>query len=195
VNSDSINKIILASASPRRRELLEKCGVPFEVLVSNAEEKCGGGSETPAEVALHNALLKARAVAKDKPLFTVLGSDTIVVLGDEIIGKPPTRRAAVDTLLKLSGKTHTVITAIALVNLAKNTELSAFEESRVTFKKLTETIIEDYMGKVNVMDKAGAYGAQEYGDMIIENIDGNLDNVMGLPCALVKNKLDSLSSL
>ena len=177
------NKIILASASPRRSELLARAGIPFEVRVSDAAEDNSQGIE-PSELVRRNALAKAFSVAVRFPERTVLGADTIVSLGGKIYGKPADLRDAERMLRELSGKTHSVFTGAAFA-----------EESRVTFKTLSGVEISEYLKCVDALDKAGAYAAQERGSMIIEKIDGNFDNVMGLPCGLVERELPKFERL
>ena len=186
------NKIILASASPRRSELLKREAYDFVVVVSAAQEEEQKNLDT-FEIAQRNALLKARDIAKKYPDSLVLGADTIVVFQGKVYGKPKNLNEAKEMLKSLQGNTHTVYTAIALVGKNKNLETVSTDESKVTFKKMNEKDIENYLSKVNVLDKAGAYAAQEFGELIIEKIDGAFDNVMGLPCALLKKELETLS--
>ncbi len=178
------NKIILASASPRRRELLERANIDFDVQVSDADE-INSSALPPCEIAKYNAEQKALAVSKLNDNRIVLGADTIVVLEGKVYGKPTDLNDARKMLNELAGKSHSVFTAIAF---AKNNQIlkSEIEESIVKFRDLNSSQIEDYLQKVYVLDKAGAYAAQEFGSLIIENIAGNFDNVMGLPCSLVK---------
>lgn len=183
------NKIILASASPRRRELLKNENIPFEVIVSTANEK-NFSPLGPEHLVIENALLKADDVAKKFPNDIVLGADTIVVLNNKIFGKPKNLQNAIDMLKELQGTTHTVYTGIALVRKHDKKILKKSESSFVTFKKLSIQDIENYITKVNVMDKAGAYAIQEHSNLIIDKISGNFDNVMGLPCQLVKECLN-----
>jgi len=189
----NFGKLILASASPRRKELLEKANIDFEVIISGAEELKFGLE--PESLVKHNAFLKAEFVAKKFPSRVVLGVDTIVVLGDEIIGKPKDISDALKILARMQGKQHSVYTAIALICLDKKIEIIDYEKSFVLFKNLTSEQISEYVKKVNVLDKAGAYAVQEHGEFIIEKIEGNFDNVMGLPCDLLKNKLDTINAL
>ena len=185
------NKIILASASPRRRELLARENFNFEIFPSSAEELSECGAD-PKALALENARLKAAQVADKFPHDVVLGADTIVVLGGKVFGKPKDLREARRMLGELQGRTHSVFTAVAIVKKDEGVcDLSA-DESRVAFKPMSEGQIADYLSKVNVLDKAGAYAAQEFGELIIESISGEFDNVMGLPCKLLKKRLDSL---
>jgi len=187
----NFEKLILASASPRRKELLEKENIDFEIIISKAEEIKSGLE--PEALVKHNAFLKANSVAKKFPSRLVLGVDTIVVLGNEIIGKPSDINDALKILARMQGNQHQVYTAIALICLDRKIEIIDCEKSFVTFKKLSSAQIADYVTKVNVLDKAGAYAVQEYGEIIIEKIEGNFDNVMGLPCTLLKNKLDTIA--
>lgn len=185
------NKIILASASPRRRELLARENFDFEIRPSSAEE-ISLSREAPQNVALTNALAKAKQVANEFPHDVVLGADTIVVFDGKVFGKPKDLQDARRMLSTLQGKTHSVFTAIAIVKKDEDICDLSFDESRVTFKEMSQMQIDDYLSKVNVLDKAGAYAAQEFGELIIKNISGEFDNVMGLPCKLLKKRLDSL---
>lgn len=190
------NKIILASASPRRRELLEKAGIDFEVVVSDAEE-IAGGNLPPREVAIENARRKALGVAKLRPNRIVLGADTVVALGGDIYGKPRDEADAKRMLSILRGKTHSVFTGVCAARAGADGSLEAiadFRESRVSFKNLSDGEIDEYLRHVYVLDKAGAYAAQECGGMIIEKIDGDFDNVMGLPVGACKKILDTLAA-
>ena len=183
-------QIILASASPRRRELLEKENFDFLAEPSGAEEN--NSSENFVEAAVANALAKARDIAGKHPDRVVLGADTIVVLDGVLYGKPKDLQNAKEMLERLQGRTHSVFTAIAIVLKSKNIEKTSFCQSLVSFKEMDAAAIEKYLEKVNVLDKAGAYAAQEFGELIIEKIEGPFDNVMGLPCSLLKNELDRI---
>lgn len=180
--------LILASASPRRSLLMKEAGYAFEVHPSDAREISG---IAPRELVKKNAELKASAVAQKYPLRTVIGADTIVALGNETFGKPRDIEDAKRMLRLLSGKTHSVFTAVAIVKNdgAKVNIKSAVDESRVKFRELSDAEIQNYISKVDVLDKAGAYAAQECGESIIERIDGEFDNVMGLPMKTVKKLL------
>ena len=184
------NKIILASASPRRKQLLSEAGYQFDIAVSNADEY---DNLPPKKLVETNARLKACAVAKDNPEKIVIGSDTTVAFDGRIFGKPKDTQEAFTMLKTLQGNTHSVYTAVCIVkNSAGNFKtFSGVQESKVSFKKLTDDEIKNYLACVNVLDKAGAYAAQEYGELIIEKIDGDFDNVMGLPMRLVKKLLDT----
>ena len=185
------NTIILASASPRRRELLEKAKIPFKTVPSTAEEAASTDGP-PQGLAMANALAKAENVAASHPKDLVLGSDTIVVLENRIYGKPKDAADARRMLGELEGKTHSVFTAVALVLKDAGIADVSCDESRVTFKSMDGAAIDAYLSRVHVLDKAGAYAAQEAGELIIEKIDGAFDNVMGLPVALLKKRLDTI---
>ena len=188
--SENCNKIILASASPRRRQLMEEAGIPFEAAPSGAREiDC----LPPRELVLENARLKAMDAAEKFPERLVLGADTTVALNGKIFGKPKDPAEAAQMLQTLQGKTHSVWTGVCLAKKSGGKIFSkcAAEESKVGFKKLGGEEIAEYLQKVYVLDKAGAYAAQECGEMIIEKIDGAFDNVMGLPMRTVKNLLDT----
>ena len=187
---DICKQIILASASPRRRELLRKENFDFIAEPSNVEEN--NASENFVEAAIANALAKARDISRKHPDRVVLGADTIVVLDGILYGKPKDLQNAKEMLMRLQGRTHSVFTAIAIVLKSQNIEKASFCQSLVSFKKMGSADIENYLEKVDVLDKAGAYAAQEFGEMIIEKIDGEFDNVMGLPCRLLKNELDRI---
>lgn len=180
-------QIILASASPRRKELMQKHGFDFIAEPSGARED--NSSEDCLKTALSNAKLKAMEIAEKYPKNVVLGADTIVVLDGKLFGKPKDLKDAKEMLNALQGRTHSVFTAIAIILKSENIFKTAAEESRVSFKKMDLQDIENYLQKVNVLDKAGAYAAQEFGELIIEKIDGDFENVMGLPCRLLKNEL------
>lgn len=188
---ESAQKLILASASPRRRQILSKAGFDFDMVVSDAEEV---SNLAPEKLVEFNALAKARAVARKYPERLVLGADTIVALGGKVFGKPRDLDEAFGMLAQLRGREHEVWTAAAFVKNSggKLREVCGAQVSKVKFRNLSDGEVREYLRVVNVLDKAGAYAAQEHGGMIIENIDGDFDNVMGLPMRLVKNLLDKL---
>jgi septum formation protein len=175
--------VVLASASPRRRELLERAGLAFEVMPSPAEE-IHDASLKPDVLCEHNAVLKAEAVAALRPDATVIGSDTLVFIDDEPLGKPADHREARAMLRRLSGRTHHVCTGVCVI--FPGGDRKVFHGSTdVTFLPLDDAGIEAYLALVNPLDKAGAYGIQEHGELIISGINGNFDNVMGLPVDMV----------
>ncbi|MCW1921451.1 Maf family protein [Luteolibacter arcticus] len=173
--------VILASASPRRRELLSAAGVNFEVVASPAEE-IHDASVPLDELCEKNAELKALAVAEDYPDSAVIGADTLVWIEGEPLGKPRDLDEARMMLRKLSGRSHTVCTGVCVVFPGKT--VKRFHElTTVRFRPLDEETITAYFEKTNPLDKAGAYGIQDSGEMIVEGIEGAFDNVMGLPVA------------
>jgi septum formation protein len=175
---DSI-KVILASASPRRRQLLGTAGIEFEAIESHVPEGHVAG-EPARDYALRMAREKAGAVSSRFPEAIVVGADTIVVCGNQILEKPVDAADARRMLTMLSSRTHTVLTAFALARAGKILE-SAPVESRVTFRKLTDAEIDDYIATGEPFDKAGAYGIQGIGGGFISHVEGSRDNVMGLP--------------
>lgn len=185
--------LILASNSPRRRTLLAEYPVPFQSVIGDAGEKVfpGDGEKT----AKSNAYAKAEkvfAMLREKgdnggKNCIVLGADTVIESEGRVLGKPSDTAEAEKMLLSLAGKTHKVITGIALISEHKETVFA--ESTFVTFLPLTPEDVRSYMEKVFVLDKAGAYAAQEHGEMILEKIDGSMDNVVGLPVARVVEEL------
>ena len=169
--------LILASASPRRRELLSRCGVPFRVHAVQTEELHDGAS--PFVLLARNAACKAAAAAADYPQDTVIGADTGIVLDNQLIGKPADLEDAKRILRQLSGRTHEVCTSVSLRGAVQDDFAVTTE---VTFKELSEETIQAYLDAVPVLDKAGAYALQDHGDMIIASVEGDADNVVGLPC-------------
>ena len=169
--------VILASASPRRRELLTLVGIPHEVRPADIDETLLAG-ETPAGHAERLARSKAHKIAGDSRTAVVIAADTIVVVDGAVLGKPRDAAHATEMLRSLSGREHTVCTAIA-VALGDRTE-SAVEQVRVWFRPLTATEIADYISTGEPMDKAGAYGIQGFGATIVERVDGDYFSVMGL---------------
>ncbi|MBR2214984.1 MAG: septum formation inhibitor Maf [Selenomonadaceae bacterium] len=170
--------LILASASPRRRELLTQLGCSFEVVVS-ATDECSDESLSPEELTLRNATQKALAVAKLRPEAPVLGADTVVALDGHIYGKPRDEAAAIDMLKKLVGKEHLVITGIALAHRGK--VYTDAVTTKVAMAPLTEAAIKKYVATGEPLDKAGAYAVQGKAAAFITGIVGSFSNVVGLP--------------
>jgi septum formation protein len=170
-------RIILASQSPRRRELLTLIGIPHEVRPADLDETLFPG-EQPTAHAERLARAKAEAVAAHAPEATIIGADTIVVLDGDLLGKPDDTREAEETLRRLSGRTHTVHTAVAVVRGGRT--VSGVESVEVTFRPLTDEQISAYVATGEPMDKAGAYGIQGYGAVIVERVHGDYFAVMGL---------------
>jgi septum formation protein len=180
-----MKKIILASASPRRKEILQKTGVPFIVDESSYEEDNGAGMKPP-ELAVSHSLGKAMDIAPKYTDAIIISADTIVVLGKKVFGKPKNKIDAAAMLSSLSGKVHTVITGFTILDTATGKRFSKAIESRVYFRKLSSDEIAAYIRSKEPMDKAGAYGVQGLGATIVRRIEGDFFNVMGLPlCELV----------
>ncbi len=184
----SILPLILASASPRRARLLSELGVPFTVVPSDVEED-ETGAEGPREMVLHNARLKAEAVWKRFPDRVVLAADTTVFIENTILNKPGSLIEAAGMLRMLSGRTHTVFTGIALRSPQAPGSFEEGVESRVTFKKLSDEMIADYLRTVHTLDKAGGYAIQDGGERIIERSEGSFTNIVGLPMEETKRAL------
>ena len=186
--------LILASASPRREQLLREMGLAFAIVRPDDVEELASGL-APEALASHNAQRKARAVAGRHREALVLGADTIVVLDGVVYGKPRDKAEAVRMLGRLAGRAHDVFTGVCLVQRARGFETTFCERTRVWMKALTLPEIGEYFVKVNPLDKAGAYAAQEHGDTIIARIEGSFSNVMGLPVERLRTALESVASI
>lgn len=182
--------LILASASPRRLELLQEAGYQFEVQVPEVEE-LHDPSLSCEELTLGNALLKARAIAGKESNALVIAADTLVYLDNQPLGKPNDMAHAAAMLRQLSGRTHTVCTGVALVQ-SNGMEQTFPVLSHVTFKTLDEAIIAEYHSRIQPLDKAGAYAVQDESAMIIEHVSGSWSNVKGLPMEALIQHLDAL---
>ncbi|MDU4860073.1 MAG: Maf family protein [Terrisporobacter othiniensis] len=180
--------IILASKSPRRREILENTKVRFSVKESQVDEIIKA-NESPKETVMRLAYEKALDVANNNEESLVIGADTIVVINNRILGKPKNEEEAYDMIKLLSGKTHYVITGFALINLSLNKKVIDCEVSQVTFKELSEECIKDYLNTKESLDKAGAYGIQGYGGLLVNNIQGDYFNIVGLPISKISDCL------
>ena len=184
----SNSQLILASASPRRRELLASLGVQFTVVPAEVTEHEAPDSD-PREMVRHNAALKADWVATRNPAATVIGADTTVFIDRIVLNKPRDAAEARAMLRMLSGRTHTVFTGLAVRREADGLKLDRGVASDVTFKVLDEATIERYLGLVHTLDKAGGYAIQEHGDLIVAGYTGSLTNIVGLPVDEMKQLL------
>lgn len=182
-------KLILASSSPRRIELLSKLGIDFEVIPSNVEEPIPLLGEDPISFAKRVSKIKADRVSQLLKEGIILGTDTIVELSGIILGKPVDRNSAKDMLKLLSGRIHRVITGFTIIDSRDKRFISDAVITAVKFRRLREEDIEDYLEKGEYMDKAGAYAIQGYGSNFIEYIKGCYYNVMGLPLERVTGVL------
>ena len=181
-------RLILASASPRRRELLAQLGLPFTVVVADITEHEDSTTD-PRTMVSHNAALKADWVAARHPDAWVLGADTTVFLDGHALNKPRDLGEARAMLRRLGGRTHTVFTGLALRQHRSGYRADGGETSEVTFHPLTEAVITEYLGKVHTLDKAGGYGIQEHGDLLVAGRTGSFSNIMGLPLDATKQIL------
>ncbi len=186
--------LILASASPRRAELLRQWDFEFVVMPSNAEE-IHSEDLSPGEVAQINAYRKARLIAKKHPDAVTLGVDTVVSLGPNLYGKPANMREAERMVMALQGKTHLVVTGVCLLHLRSHRQKMFFEQTDVTFRKLTPAQVRHYHFEVNPLDKAGAYGIQEKNVSVVESISGSFSNVAGLPMERLQAELSAFGIL
>lgn len=174
-----MKKIILASGSPRRREILSMLGADFEVVTSDADEK---NSEKLGDYARRAAEIKAEAVRKTRNDGIILAADTIVCIDGDILGKPNSEAEAENMLKRLSGKKHSVYTGFCVID---GSARSSFEKTDVYFKELTDELLSWYLKTGEWCDKAGAYGIQGRGSLLIEKIDGDYFNVVGLPVSRI----------
>lgn len=187
-------ELILASASPRRTELLTAAGIPHRVVVAAVTEH-EDPSTDPRKMVLHNARLKAEAVAQLHPEALVLGADTTVALGDQALNKPADLAEARAMLRRLSGREHTVHTGLALILRGEGIDESHCVTAKVHFRDLSDADIERYIGLVNTLDKAGAYGIQEGREIIIASFEPPISTIMGLPVEFLANRLGQLGIL
>ena len=177
----STTTLILASKSPRRIELMTLAGFDFLSVPAVKEEKITGGTSRQ----------KAEEIAEKFPYNTVIGADTVVALGNEIMGKPENEQDAFNMLKKLSGKTHTVLTGVCVISPDK--QINFYEKTEVEFYPLGDDEIRQYIASGEPMDKAGAYGIQEKGAMFVKRINGDFYNVVGLPVARLARELNALT--
>jgi septum formation protein len=177
-------KIILASASPRRAELLKQIGVEFELAPSQVEER-PHPDEAPTDYITRIARAKVIAVAREREAGLVIGADTVVVLDGRMIGKPEDEADAQRLLRQLSGRWHAVMTGVALYDAETRQEVADYEKTLVKFAQLSDREIEWYVNTGEPMDKAGAYGIQGLGGLFVDEIAGNYYNVVGLPIPLI----------
>ncbi len=183
--------LILASASPRRRDLLARDGYEFTVVPADVVE-ISPPELTPAELTLYNARLKARAVAEAHPESLVLGVDTVVAFGGEVFGKPRDMDEALTMVTRMSGRVHEVWSGGWL---ARGTEESGFTEvTRVRFRALAEPELRAYLARIGPLDKAGGYAAQDDRGELIAHVEGCFDNVVGLPMKMLAKALKKFGS-
>jgi septum formation protein len=186
-------RVLLASASPRRAELLRQIGVPFDAISGNADETFPSGgsvSDGVEKLALDKALSVTRNALHLSACEVVLAADTVVVLDNEILGKPRDSLEAVGMLKRLGGRTHDVVTGVALVWLDEKRRIESWHETtRVTFRRLHDAEIVAYVSTARPLDKAGAYGIQEDAAAFVSRVEGCYFNVVGLPLARLSERL------
>ena len=180
--------LILASASPRRSELLGQMHIEFQAIASDAEE-IQHEQLTARELCQVNAYRKARAISKRFPDAIVMGADTLVALGNKVFGKPSNRDEAWRMLKELQGRTHQVYTGVCLIHLRTHRQTIFAERTLVTFRPLSSLEMKKYHEEIDPLDKAGAYAIQEKGDAIVEKISGSYSNVVGLPLERLREVL------
>jgi len=185
-----MKKIILASTSPRRKEILEKTRLIFSIEDSNYEEDMSLPL-APHELVKFLSLEKAKSVAKNHTNVLIIAADTIVTFEDKVLGKPHTAEKAKEMLLMLNGKHNTIITGVTIIDTESGHIKSFFDEADIYFKHLTESEIDNYIASGEPLDKAGAYAIQGLGSVFIDKIDGDFFGAMGLPIAKVAEILKS----
>jgi septum formation protein len=183
-----MKEIVLASASPRRKELLQKIGLKFEVDASNCAEEIDLALK-PDEIMCRISIEKARAIASRHKDAVIIAADTIGVIGKKMLGKPHTAGEARKMLAQISGKSHDVITGFTVLDTATDKIISATVNTKVYIKKLTQQEIDAYVQTGEPLDKAGAYGIQGLGAVIVEKIEGDYYNVVGLPLSALAEVL------
>ncbi len=181
-----MSKLILASSSPRRERLMREAGFEFEIIVTDAQE-ISEKFMIPWDLTVQNAKIKATPVAQANPNKVVIGADTVVSLDNEIFGKPSDMVEAAKMLARLSGRTHIVTTGVCIFQKEKNENF--YINTEVTFKTVSDADINKYLEVINPLDKAGAYAAQDHGELIIEKYSGSYTNVVGLPISELKQTL------
>lgn len=180
--------IILASASPRRKEILENTKLKFDIIKSDIDEIILE-KEAPIQAVMRLAFEKSMDIASKNEDDLIIAADTVVVLDENILGKPKDKDEAYNMIRSLSGRTHEVITGISLVNLGLSKKIIDYVVSTVKFKELSDEDIKDYIHTNESLDKAGAYGIQGYGAMLVEKIEGDYFNIVGLPISKLSDLL------
>lgn len=183
-----MKRIILASQSPRRRELLKKLNINFSAVSPNYDEKID--TDIFNEKLIENiAEQKALSILNSVSHCIVISADTVVVCDNKILGKPKSKENAVEMLKLLSGKTHRVVTSVNIIDSSSKKSITRTETSFVTFNELDEKTIRNYVNTCNPLDKAGSYGIQELDETFIKDVKGSFDNIVGLPTEAVKEML------
>ena len=178
-----MKKLILASSSPRRNEMLKTLGVKFFTIKSSYSEPDRTEAQSPAEYVKKNALEKAHDIAMQFKNAIIIGADTVVVYRNRVLGKPATMEEAFECLYMLKGRTHAVYTGISVIDTLDNAIVTDYEKTLVTFRELTNSEINFYLSRIDPLDKAGAYAIQAEGAIIVQKIKGCYYNVVGFPIA------------
>jgi len=189
-----MRKIILASSSPRRREILSQFNIEFEIIESKIEEKICPSDE-PKQVAMSLAFQKAYDIANKFGKGEIIIAADTIVYKDSILGKPKNKIEALEMLKSLNGEEHSVITGIAIIEAGTDNKIVDYEETRVKFRNLTHEKIMRYIEMEECFDKAGSYGIQGYGALLVEGIVGSYTNVVGLPITKLDSILESVHKI
>jgi septum formation protein len=184
-----MKEIVLASASPRRLEILRQCGIEPRIIKSNVDESIKA-HENPEQIAMSLSFKKALDVSKRIKTGLVIGADTIVVVEDSILGKPESETHARHMIQILSGKTHKVITGFTIIDPETKIKIVDYETSEVVFNKLSDTEIDSYIDSREYLDKAGSYAIQGKGAMLVSRINGCYFNIVGLPISKINQSLN-----
>jgi len=174
-------KFILASKSPRRKEILKKINLKFKIIDAKIDESVIPQNNSPYEYSIRLAQLKAMDISKKNPNYTVIGADTIVSINHQILNKPQNFEEAKEMLNLLSNNTHQVITGVSLKNKSLDINENFYDVSFVSFYKLSDNEINYYINNYKPFDKAGSYGIQDYAGLFVKNIKGSYDNIVGFP--------------
>lgn len=185
-----MKKIILASTSPRRKELFAKLRIPFEIQASDYEEDMTIPM-SPVELVEYLSLGKAQSAALKNPNAIIIAADTFVVFENKFLGKPKSESDAKEMLRMLSGKENDVVTGVTIIDTETGKQISFHDTSKVFIQELSDEIIDNYIKTGDPMDKAGAYAIQEIGSILIERIEGDFFNIMGLPLRRLAQELEN----
>ena len=185
-------KLILASQSPRRKQILSRLNIPFGIIVSDVDESIFTSDGSPANYAQELASIKCHDISKKYTDYLVVGADTIVILNDKIMGKPDDKQDAISMLKILSGNTHRVITAVSIQCAQNNTNHTFYEQTAVTFRQIPSAYISTYVDSESPYDKAGSYGIQDWSAIFVEKINGCYDNVVGFPLSRFVLELEKI---